>query len=249
MSARILMDSFPNTYYNLSLQALSLHDGLELLRHARRVPKVVLLEFNTASLGPNPAFLHDVLYSVLARAKPYLSPLREKYQPIGVVKALLRDGLDQRPRRLSEMPGAAPVPKPIFEAARSAVIRNFSIPDEELRLRSCFDSLYQHVAVLKQRGVAVIFYEVPVGAYVQRLPKAVRIRQFDQWYFPRILFKHILLPAETYQTTDGIHLPPQEAARYTHYLKTQLRTLRTHSNLGQTQYVYSASPSAENKPR
>jgi hypothetical protein len=81
------------------------------------------------------------------------------------------------------------------------------------------DRLLADVFYLRSRGVRVSFFEMPVNPRLISLPKAQRIREAIHAAFPAGRFPYIELPSDwaSYVTTDGIHLTPMEASRYTQY--------------------------------
>ncbi|MFL5746465.1 MAG: hypothetical protein ACJ751_17440, partial [Niastella sp.] len=97
------------------------------------------------------------------------------------------------------------------------------LPDEPL-LNQAFKNLKEYVNKLEQKHIKVTFFEMPVNSQLLNLPKANVIRNTFYKNFPESKYSYIPLPDSLkFTTTDGLHLTPEEAARYTSYLKNEIK--------------------------
>jgi hypothetical protein len=91
VSERLIMDSLPGGCYNLAMAGLSSLDGLQLIKQTAHWPRLIYIELNTLDRGET----SDVLEGFNHPRRQFLNQLfpflRQKYQPVGVVKSLLRD--------------------------------------------------------------------------------------------------------------------------------------------------------------
>ncbi|WP_345250125.1 hypothetical protein [Nibrella saemangeumensis] len=220
LSSRLLLDSLPNGCRDLSFGGLSAREGLQLITMSDRTPKLILIEINTLSL-PKSDFLSNVADgSYWQTAKKYLPFFRQKYQPVGVLKALVRDWHYGKTRTI--------IPETAFRvdsAVRQRTIYEFTSHQQtqaDSEFRCIFGEIKNQVNLLRQRGASVVFFEVPTEAELQTLPVARQIRRYICEYFPEPAYTHIKLPQEPYVTTDGIHLTYRDSGRFTAYLKQQL---------------------------
>ena len=225
MSTRLLVDSLPGHYYNLAFEGLSSVDGLRLIARTNLIPRLLLIEINTLDREPDTMFIAKLEKPFLGSIRAFFPFTRVKYQPVGVFKSIVRD---------------AYVPAPVTEAIDTALITK--IIGERLTLMNAISSqqdrnLMRAVATvsaytetLRGKGTRVIFFEVPMDSRVRRTAICRRIRELVRLKFPVANYECINFPSDTYQTTDGIHLPRTESLRYTSYLGQQLTNGSTHPN-------------------
>lgn len=217
MGSRIVMDSLPGDYFNLAMAGMGIFDGLSLLEKASRKPEVVLIEMNVVLRGQNEDLRKDLFHPVFYPLKAHIPALRKKYQPVAVAKALLRDRSGSR-----QDVGLFVPPKHIFDQEVANVMRNSAKEPSQITLSQRFRKLSQQIQTLRDDNVQVVFFEMPFYAKAQNLREPTLIRQEFHKYFPAARFKYIDLPSDAYDTSDGIHLAPREATRYTLYLRKML---------------------------
>ena len=69
----------------------------------------------------------------------------------------------------------------------------------------------------------VVFFEMPVNNQLANMPQAKIIRASFYTYFPASKYRYIQPDFFQYKTIDGLHLDPEEAYRYTLYLKSMMQ--------------------------
>ncbi|WP_080053846.1 hypothetical protein [Spirosoma aerolatum] len=218
MSNRLLFDSLPGHYYNLALEGLSSADGLGLIVQAKHRPRLLLIETNSMDRLPDTAFFAALTKPALRVIRKYLPLTRLKYQPVGVVKALFRDWRAEKiPAGATEAIDTAFVSKLI----QARLVDMNRIPPEN-EMQAKIDVSAASIRSLQESGTQVIFFEMPTDPRVRNTILSGRVRKLVGSTFPESAYRYIQFPSDFYQTTDGVHLPLTECARYTRYLYTQL---------------------------
>ncbi|GAB4000995.1 hypothetical protein GCM10028807_55830 [Spirosoma daeguense] len=217
MSNRLLFDSLPGHlghYYNLSLEGMTSVDGLHLIAHSASRPKLILVEINTLDRSPDTTFFAKFVEPGWSQIRQYVPFMRLKYQPVGVMKALLRDWRGG---------GAS---DEIVETVDTAFVTRLvqkrlaqtNDKPEDKALRATIEDANTYVQMLRKEGTQLIFFEMPTDPRIRNSNVSKRLRELVSEQFPASDFRHIPFPDDTYQTTDGVHLPRAECVRYTRYL-------------------------------
>jgi len=222
MSERLIVNGTSNRLYNLSLAGQSSLEGLRLVAARKQYPSVLLVEINTlARQDPTEPDLLALTDSARLDLKRYLPFLQLKYQPVGVVKALLRDWQYGRNQVI--------VPKTALNAdtslltkivAQMAPLMQQPIPADTLHHLLARAQFY--LEPMRRAGTTIIFFAMPSDYRLQRLPTPTSVRQAVMTTFSGPGYYFIPLPKSPYGTTDGIHLLHAEAIRYTTYFREQL---------------------------
>jgi hypothetical protein len=227
LSCRLIMDSLPNIF-NLALGGQSAFDGLYIIRNRGTFPNTVFIEMNYILKEESKSFLTSINNPLLSTIKKQLLSVREDKQPI----AALGDIINIR------------ATKPLFKLYRSGFAETHSISDKDDNknlfnelikeqeknykltpnpkyLEETFTKLSKEVDLLKNNGVRVIFFEVPVNERLYNLPMPQLVRKEFFKYFPSNQFKYIIVPdCKGFTTSDGIHLVDDGAKIFTHFFKT-----------------------------
>lgn len=207
--------------HNLGLAGQGVFDGLKLVAKRGVLPALVCIETNIVMQAESAEF-HQVLSNPLANVIRCAIPaLRQRYQPVGVIKGLLwgRKAPRSKENNLLE-------DRPVNEMSLQRKREDYadSIPPEALQL--VLKSLRVQVDELRARGVRVLFFEAPVHPVLCSAPKAVSIRQGFTKVFPESDFDYIAQPpCGEYQTTDGHHLGELSQTRYSAWLRTEIARL------------------------
>ncbi|MVM39696.1 hypothetical protein GO730_22300 [Spirosoma sp. HMF3257] len=228
MSNRLSFDKLPGHYYNLSLEGMGAIDGLRLLAQANSYPRLLLIEMNTLDHEPDTTFSARFSAVGWSQLHDYVPFTRLKYQPVGVVKALLRDW-----HRKIEVEQAEPIDTAfVTKLLQDRLTHTNDMPDEPLlHHRLGFASTY--IRKLLGKGTQVVFFEMPTDSRVRKAKANARLRELVCSTFPAPAFQHIRFPSEIYQTTDGVHLPLNEGARYSQYIYQQLKVSPSSTSLAQ----------------
>ena len=223
MSNRLLFDSLPGHaghYYNLSLEGMASVDGLHLITYSRYRPKLILVEINTLDRKADTTFFHKFVEPGWSQIRQYVPFMRLKYQPIGVMKALLRDWRGGGSDDIVENVDTAFVTRLVRER-----LSQTNDKPQYSALQATINEANPYVKTLRTEGTQLIFFEMPTDSRIRKSNVSTRLRELVLEKFPASDFRHIPFPNDTYQTTDGVHLPRNECVRYTRYLYEEL----THS--------------------
>ena len=220
LASRLIMDSLPANYYNLAMGGMGIYDGISLLSKSSRKPKVVLIEMNVVLRDLNKDLERDLYHPVFYSVKKYIPILRKKYQPVPVLKALFRDRSGMKPDA-----GLYQLPKHLFEREVAGVIERYSVPPKPELTKRKFGELNRDVQMIRKSGIQVIFFEMPIHQDARNLIEPQTTRTAFYKYFPKSEFRYIDSPQDIYQTSDGIHLGPEDALRYTIYLRNKIKEL------------------------
>jgi hypothetical protein len=225
MSERLHSKRLTPQCYNLSFSGLSSLDGLYLIQAGSHAPNVLFVEINSiARASPSSLDLTTVTDPTSRTLKQWLPFLRQKYQPVGVVKALLRDWQH----------GSSDLIAPASASRLDTVLQQkmvhqlhsaMSLPLSVAATDSSFNRAKTYLSRLRQQGTTVILFEMPINAQLENLLAPRTIRDYANRYFPAPQYQHIVLPADSFRTSDGIHLLYDESLQYTNYLHAQYEKL------------------------
>ncbi|WP_234737016.1 hypothetical protein [Tellurirhabdus bombi] len=231
MSEMLLSEQPSKHRYNLAMPGLSAHEGLQLMQLAKHIPRVLLIEINTLVKVQKLSLMDEFKQPATLRLKQYLPFTRQKYQPAGVLKAVLRDwfGTPTTPAMVVSAPDSALLQKGF--RAYGPFIK--PLPPDSV-FRQTFTQLRQTLDKFHRRGTRIIFYEMPNHPVIQSIPLAQKTRQFVQIFFNAPGYHRVALPHEIYQTSDGVHLLPPETVRYSVFLNHQLAQLPHQLQLAQS---------------
>lgn len=226
MSERLIMDILPGGCYNLAMAGFSSLDGLQLIKQSGHWPRLIYVELNTLDRGrtsdaiqalgnPNRQFLNQ-----------YLPFLRQKYQPVGVIKSLLR-GWRYGQVQFVDFGAGTAFDSSFQEKAVQGKLQEMDnmLPDSVVRAN--VEIAGQYIETFRQKGVKVVFFETPIDVRLQNHRMTATIRRYMSNRFPASQYPTVNVPADAYQTNDGIHLTQAENIRYTTYLRQHLSQLTT----------------------
>lgn len=221
MSDRLTLDKLPGRSYNLSLGGLTALDGLRLIAAGNHAPKLLYVETNTLDRDEESQTIRDALDPTWRTVKQYVPFVRRKYQPFGVLKAVLRDWANGTGEKAA--PEAAMVIDPVMlQKAITERTPEMNQSLDDAALRRAMLTTKRYLDDLRQRGTQVVLFEMPIEPRFQNSPRVAKVRQAVAASFPASDYGHVALPTDDYHTTDGVHLTQPECVRYTVYLREQL---------------------------
>ncbi len=225
MSERLRAERLAPHCYNLSFSGLSALDGLYLIERSGHVPKVLFVEINSiAREVPVSLDMATITDSSGRRLKQWFPFLRQKYQPVGVLKALLRDW-QSGPDGTAEAIAAARPDTALQQKMVQQLYNVMRLPLSPTATANSFRKAKAYLSRLQRRGTTVILFEMPINSRLENLLAPQTTRQYADAYFPAPAYQHIALPADSFRTSDGIHLLYDESLRYSNYLHTQYQQL------------------------
>jgi hypothetical protein len=232
LSCRLIMDSLPQVY-NLSFGGQSIYDGLDILSHKSNLPKHVFIEMNFALRGESKEFTSSLYSPFLYYPKKVFPALREDKQPLALMGSLLNNkvvsvfflklkSLFNLTAKKSSTDNT--VKRDVFSTMLQLQVDDYSKAPDRGYVQYCFARLKQSLSALEERGVKIIFFEIPVNSTLVDLPKPVAIRSVFYREFPATKYPYIPFAFDVnYKTTDGLHLTREEALSYTIYLRSKMK--------------------------
>ena len=227
------LGNLPGTY-NLAMDGLSSFDGLAIVLKQKSPPHTVLIEMNFVDREEDTNFTGIVNNPVLKPAKAVFLSMRADKQPLSVAVEQVQLLLDRVPSPFTTA-GAAPAagaaapehqtPARYNELLAKQLKRYAQPPPPEL-LNQQFSKLKHIVHELQQRGVRVVFFEMPVDCRLTKLPRAQAIRGAFRQHFPPSTYSYVAPPqCSAFQTLDGLHLNTQSAKEYVRLLQAHTAQL------------------------
>lgn len=245
LANRFDMKMLPDMY-NLSMNGGSLFEGLYIIMRKDKLPKNVFIEMNYVLRKENKDFISSFSSPIIVYARKVVPSLRVENQPLGIVEKIIVSVKGRFIPKLKSLILTILINlKSIWGIKINHTINtdtisnnrsidsnelynsmlNFQIvsyskyPDPQL-LSECFTSLKTYVNALEQKGVTIVFFEMPVNGKLCNLPMATTIRETFYKYFPADHYHYIRIPdCSEYKTMDGEHLSPDEVIKYTDYFK------------------------------
>jgi hypothetical protein len=206
--------------HNLGFSGQGVNDGLNVIMGTDKLPAYVLVEMNVIMQAENEQFRKAVLRPAANLARQHLPVLRQRYQPIGVLKGLLlgqsiggeiKDSLRDRP---------------INQLSLDQKIKNYAKGVDRTELMKVLGPLSERLRWLRDQGVQILFYEMPVHSELCQAPTAVAIREGFHAVFPPAEFSYVPQPeCADYATTDGHHLGELSNANYSDWLGREIGLL------------------------
>ncbi len=215
MSSRLIIDSLPGNYYNLALEGMSPVDGIRLITVMNHPPRLLLIEANTLDRLPDKGFIAKIEKPFLSWVRKYTPFTRVKYQPVSVLKSLVRDTYVPAP--VAEPIDTAFITKIVQE--RLGVLADISQQTDDA-LKHSVKIAETYIRGLRDKGTRIVFFEIPTDPRIRNTTYYCRIRELINATFAN--YEFVEFPPEAYHTTDGIHLPRAESLRYTKHLRKHL---------------------------
>ncbi len=226
LSNRLIIDSLPNCF-NLSFGGQSIFEGLAILTRIDNLPKSVFIEMNIVLKEENEDFIES-LFSILYYPKKYLKVLRGKFQPITNFGDIVNTRITKfiLPKIIVLNVNNSKSNPNLFEKLLEIQVDRYNKIPKEKKMEQNFNRLQTYVSSLEKKGVKIVFFEMPINYKLNNLPRAQIVRNafFDK--FPSNKYNFISIPSnENYITSDGLHLKPDEALKYTLFFKNQMDSI------------------------
>lgn len=207
--------------HNLGLAGQGVFDGLHLVAAAAGRPGTVFIEMNVIMQGENDQFREVVLNPAANAARLHLPVLRQRNQPVGVLKGLLFNEQAAEAENVNKR-----TDRPINQMSLGLKQEDYARPVPSDELMEVLQKLQRRVEELRRNGIRIIFFETPVDPTLCTAPKAISIREGFLRLFPDDTFAYLRQPScGDYQTTDGHHLGERSQARYSEWLRGEMEQL------------------------
>jgi len=227
LSARLSPSSLPDDYYNLSFSGDSVLTGVEVVRRSDKTPKAVLIETNVVMRPADEKFLDSLFNPGLRLMRTYLPVTKDQFQPAAVLGSpILHRLLATAGFFGANDAGIKQQQDNAFEIGLNRQQTRYSkLPDEEI-LNKRIEEFTHSVAALEKRGGKVVFFVMPIHPSLYDTPSSILIKERLLKAFPEDRYNWIHSPEPTdYHTTDGVHLDPKSAHRYSKFLITELQRI------------------------
>jgi hypothetical protein len=247
LTFRLPSPALPHGSFNLAMAGTSTLEGLEIIKRSDTSPEAVFIESNFVLRKPDNSLTDGLFQPVLYSLRKWVPALRERNQPVNyypAVKVLFKrivrkiSGIFATPEipqnRLQSKPDQS-LKKRVSDR-QANIDRNLKIqldaldtlPSDE-EAGALIESLHAYVRYLQQKGVKIIFFEVP---FHQKLYGT----RYNKWkseklerLFPSDQYPYIKYPLmHNYKTTDGVHLTKESALLYCSYLSEQIDKILNH---------------------
>jgi hypothetical protein len=218
LAARLRQEQLGSDVYNLAFANGSVLAGLHIILKSGRLPKTIFIETNLAEHELDESMLDNLFMPGLWQIKRQVVALQYTYQPVN----LLLSALNGNPEKSRAQPLAdTPNPRILKQFLQRTLKDNNSA--DGLESKDELTELKTLITQLKSRGVRIVFFEMPVHPDLLSSPKYAGRRQILQALFPDDEF-HFLSPAaaSAYLTSDGAHLLPKSACRFSLVLKQMI---------------------------
>lgn len=218
LAYRIELDSLPAGTSNLGFGGLSIYDGLQLINRSGKSPARVLIESNVLFREPDKQFLNALFEPGLYELRRELPIMREHNQPSGVLYGWVKKTLLQQ-RDGSEQNDTVRSPNQMMLAEQR---HSYAQTPADSTVQRFMRLLLDEVKALEQRGVEVVFFEVPIDRELERSQLSELSRSLISEHFPTVRFLRMSQEI-VWRTTDGLHLDKPDALRFSGSLARELR--------------------------
>jgi hypothetical protein len=225
----ILKDSIPD-HYNMAFSGLSIYDGLNVIRQKKTLPESVFIETNYTLKAASENFSDDLFSPVLFPLRKYLVSLRDGRQPLAIAGIVLRNVVSSLTG--PEYNSNFKKKEGLFDKMLKIHTKEYTEVPDNSQLNEKYSVLKKQVDFLKQHGVKVVFFEMPVNPALADLPKAKITRETLHRYFPASDYQYIAMPeCSGYVTGDGVHINLEEAKTYSSYFRSEAEKLTRRTSL------------------
>jgi hypothetical protein len=230
LSCRLAWNDIPG-FYDLSMNGLSLFDGLAILNSKKILPKTIFIETNMVLNSASESFYNTIFSPIPFFLKKHVITFRDGKQPLAILgdrfllplyndlSSGVKKSFGEQEIKIErpEIPKQnAPVKSELVNESLKMTFDEYSQKPDSDKVENQFKLLHRDVVDLKAKGVAIVFIELPMNHTLENLPKAKIIREKFKEYFSKGDFRFIDLPANyaEYITLDGIHLTGRESRKY-----------------------------------
>lgn len=178
----------------LGMNGMSARESLQIVLRSGRVPERIAVELNGFTAPANDGFLDRLFSPWLAPVRKHVLALRTENQPASVVMSLAKNAFG----RTASRNGPSPAPPQYRQ-----------LPDME-QLRPNLRAVRAAVAELERRGVRVTYFEFPVPHGLAETPFHRARRAANASILGEPALTAVILDDDAFETTDGIHLVPED---------------------------------------
>lgn len=227
LSNRLTRDSLPASVANLGFGGLSITDGLHIIERRGYAPPVVAIEMNVAFKKPDQNFHTSVLSPAFYWMRKYVAATRDEYQPIGLMKGWASARSEAKKKAFGKVPLAVAEHDAIHEKMVAMQREQRDQAPDTAALNEVMQAVKRLTDALEAQGTRIVLFEMPVHPDLVNMAEPRAIREAFTARYPAGRYTYIPSPDPVdFNTTDGLHLDEESAARYTAYLRDALQDIR-----------------------
>lgn len=221
LTARLPAGTLGPQFTNLALSGEGPLTGLAVVARSPATPRHVYIEINQLSLGSDRQLLDDTFDEPGFTLRRHVMALRKTYQPATLLYALARGHKDMD----------ASGDRPMTATQRADVVagnrKGLLTPLPQAELARVVAELRRNIDLLRARGVAPVFLEMPIEPGFAELPRPRQVRAAVQAAFSPASNCWIALPLHDARTIDGLHLDNASATAAAALLRAKPHCLNT----------------------
>ncbi|MGR9086033.1 MAG: hypothetical protein ACU841_03050 [Gammaproteobacteria bacterium] len=235
MASRLVAEKFDEDVYNLSFGGGSALTGLKIIKESRRIPDMIWIETNIAERALDESMIDNLFIPFLWKVKGHVKSLQYTYQPINFLVSLAKSKYETtRPETGMDRPD-----KKILAANLSKHIRDHN-HISGLSKKKGWIELKNTVDYFRGLGTKIVFFEMPVHSTLLSSPKYAETRSILRDLFPDVRFYWAAQSLSDHlSTSDGIHLMPNSASRYSTLLSRYIERESNPVRMGRTPSAFS----------
>lgn len=209
LAARLKQKWLPSNVSNIALSGGSALTGLEIIQRAELKPKQIWIEANYIDRGIDDKFIDALFVPVISQLRDTLPALQEKNRPFNVIMGLCAK--DQKTRQTTSIQEE----RAMYSDTVNRMLKAQKIDYQKIpaKLKSRLQQLDHYVEHFSNKGVNIVFFEMPVHPKLRSMPRHQQILKTLQEKFPPSDgIKWVTSPNDVkYRTTDALHLTPLSA--------------------------------------
>jgi hypothetical protein len=214
--------------FNLSFPGLSPFDGVNIVLAAHTHPRAVFIESNTLIGNSDPDFDNGMRSPWLLALRRRMMSLRDFARPVTLVKTYLRDRtwaflVGDSPTDVQSATSKANA-NVIFDRLLANQKRNYAAPLSKDAQAKLITELGVNIATLEQRGIRVVFFEMPMNPALCETSLQAAIRNLVRTRFTAEPYFRIG-DCNVITTEDDVHLSYPEAEPVTREVAEIVRQL------------------------
>jgi hypothetical protein len=186
--------------------------GLELIHGTGRTPPLVWVETNVILRATEEGLLDDALSPWRRKLREKSPIFKEEGRPSEFGVGFLKAVASKASKALETPKAAAALDKDTFADVMKANREHLDRKPDPKDLATKIARLGTLIDTLQSKGSKVILFEIPFDRNLTELAEPTAVRKALHERFPTDRYRWLdLKQTESWQTTDGIHLPPAEA--------------------------------------
>lgn len=246
LARRIDRDSLKKVnIYNMCFDGLSIYDGLNAIQIKGEYPKRVFIEINVVDKDADKEMTNMLNNPITNILRANIVAMRDGKQPMRFIAPPLEHRIlgfeyalyDWRHKNRSKKKNDI-VPaigedhlvsadtikseeaRPVNKAFLDRNIERYHLNSE--KVYTYVDQLFYYVSDLQQNGTEVVFFEMPLHPLLLDTERTKTIRNAFLEKFPCEKYLYLdFTDFSEYSTSDGLHLEPKSALKYTNYFLSQ----------------------------